>query len=216
MEPIAEGVTRYDQSAFAFVPPLPRAEYSALNRYRETLHRAGLVGAYPDGLGYGNVSQRRDYSRLQQTLRPQFLISGTQTGHLAELDGRHYVRVVDFDVDRFAIAAQGPLRASSEAVTHGAVYDLNPAIRAVFHVHDRPLWQALATADGPATPRWVPYGSRELALAMRESVAGATQGLIVMKGHEEGLIAFGPSLAAALGQIAAACRRVVSRRLVFR
>lgn len=29
-----------------------------LNDYRQKLYDAGLIGAYPDGIGFGNISQR--------------------------------------------------------------------------------------------------------------------------------------------------------------
>jgi hypothetical protein len=215
MEPNREGIIRYDTSDFSFSAPLPAGEYAALERYRRLLHRSGLIGAYPDGLGYGNISARRDYSRLRATAQPQFLITGTQTGHLEKLGGGHYVRVLDFDRERFAVSAQGSLRASSETVTHAAIYAADPAIRAVIHVHSRPLWQGLIEGGYPATSRWIPYGTREMAVAVETCLAGGSQGVIVMKGHPEGAIAYGPSLSAALGRLERVCRRFVAPAFHF-
>lgn len=210
MNPIAEGVIRYDASDFRPGPPLPRAEFAVLEGYRRLLHRHRLIGVYEDGLGYGNVSMRRDYLRFLAAPRPQFLITGTQTGHLTELTGAHYVRVLDFDLARFRVTAAGPLPASSETVTHAAIYAVNPAVRAVIHGHHRALWQGMLRDGWPATSRWTPYGTAEMAREVELCVGSTAQGLIVMAGHEEGVIAYGPSLSAAMGQIARVWRRYVA------
>ena len=53
---------------------------------------AGLIGAYPNGVGFGNVSVRIPRSR-------RFIISGTATGKIAFLTGAHYTLVTDFDIE---------------------------------------------------------------------------------------------------------------------
>ena len=37
----------------------------------------------------------------------------------------------------------GPIQASSASLTHAAIYQANPDINAVIHVHDRDLWENL-------------------------------------------------------------------------
>jgi ribulose-5-phosphate 4-epimerase/fuculose-1-phosphate aldolase len=161
-----------------------------------------LIGAYDDGLGFGNISQRKDYSRYRETDSPQFIISGTQTGHLPVLTGEHYTRVVDFDIDAFTVTAQGMVRASSETVTHGSIYEMNPNIKAIIHFHHKGIWQKMIDTNYPGTGKWAIYGTPEMALGVKECVGDNTQGIFVMKGHEEGGVAYGPSLNATVNIIA--------------
>ncbi len=58
-----------------------------------------LIGQDParyDGYDFGNVSQRIGDIDAPHGKR-SFIISGTQTGHLQELDSRHYTRVMSYD-----------------------------------------------------------------------------------------------------------------------
>ncbi len=198
MASMDEGIIKYDQSGFRFIPPLPRHEYATVETYRKILNDLNLIGVYDNGLGFGNISRRCDYSHLLRTARPQFIITGTQTGHLRDLSGEHYTRVIDFDLDRFSVTAQGTVRASSETVTHASIYEMNSSIGAVVHIHNGKTWKGMKAANYPATGKWIPYGTFEMAVAVKECIGDKTQGLIVMKGHEEGVIAYGPNLSTAL------------------
>ena len=164
-----------------------------LDRWRQPLFDAGLIGEYADlGIGYGNISKRCGAAG-------QFLISGTQTGHLTATDERHYALVTNVDIDANSVRCSGPVKASSEAMTHAAIYALDERIAAVVHVHSKPLWEKYLGVL-PTTAGEVPYGTpdmaRELARLFAASDFGDT-GVAVMAGHEEGLISFGPTLEAA-------------------
>ncbi len=210
-----EGVIKYDQSGFRFTPPLPREEYITLEKYRKRLNRMELISAYDNGLGYGNISLRKDYSRFHQTDGPQFLITGTQTGHLRDLRGEHYTRVTDFDLDAFSVIAQGTIRASSETVTHAAIYQMNRDIGSVIHIHQNKIWKEMKRGDYPATGKWIPYGTFEMAVAVKECIGDRTQGIIVMKGHEEGVIAYGPNLSTVMGIIGKVYKKYVAGSFTF-
>ena len=188
-----EGIIKYDQSGFKFIPPLPANEYAVVERYRKILNGLNLIGAYENGLGFGNISVRKNYLHLVKTERPQFIITGTQTGHLKNLTGEHYTRVVDFDIQAFSVTAQGVVRASSETVTHASIYEMNSSIHSVIHIHQLKIWKGMIAAGYPSTGKWFPYGTYEMAAAVKDCIGGLTQGLIVMKGHEEGVIAYGPN-----------------------
>lgn len=198
-----EGVIKYDQSGFTYIPTLPGYEYATVEKYRKILNRMNLVAAYDNGLGFGNISQRKDYRHLHRTANPQFIITGSQTGHLPDLTGAHYTRVVDFDIEAFAVTAQGAVNASSETVTHAAIYRQNPGIGAVIHFHHPGIWKAMIRDGAAATGKWVLYGTYEMAVAVKDCVGDNTQGIFVMKGHEEGVIAYGPNLSTALHRTAA-------------
>jgi ribulose-5-phosphate 4-epimerase/fuculose-1-phosphate aldolase len=183
---IDEGYTKYE-CEWRHGPALPAASIAELNRWRNRLHEQGLIGYYPEhGVGFGNVSIREGDSDA-------FIISGTQTGHIEKTDERHYARVVRCDIEANRVFCEGPVQASSEALTHAAIYALDPAIRAVVHVHDAALWNELIDRV-PTTAREVSYGTPEMAHEFRrlyEETDFAVQGVAVMGGHDEGIVTFG-------------------------
>jgi len=186
---IDEGYTKYliDWQAAA---PLPDAQVSALDACRRRLFAAGLIGHDTEhDVGYGNISTRaKDLGG--------FIISGTRTGEIETTDGRHYSLVTGWDIDTNRIHCRGPVQASSEALTHAAIYELDPAIGAVVHVHAPALWQILK-GRLPTTAEDIAYGTpemaRELQRLYRDTYLKA-HGVAVMAGHPDGLIAFGPDI----------------------
>ena len=184
-----EGYIKYD---IDWTPgPAPDVEAAReLDRWRRPLFDAGLIGEYADlEIGYGNVSMRSGSTG-------QFLISGTQTGHLAETDERHYALVTEVDIDTNAVSCTGPVKASSEAMTHAAIYALDERISAVVHVHSRTLWDKYLN-ELPTTNADVAYGTPEMGRELARLFSGGDftlSGVAVMAGHDEGLISFGPSL----------------------
>ena len=186
---IDEGYTKYE-CEWQVAPAPPAAAIAELNACRNRLHDEGLIGYYPEhGVGFGNVSIREDESDA-------FIVSGTQTGHIAETDERHYARVVRCDTEANRVYCEGPVQASSEALTHAAIYALDPGIRAIVHVHDAGLWNALLDRI-PTTSRDVAYGTPEMAYEFRrlyEETDFAEQGVAVMGGHEEGIVSFGENI----------------------
>ncbi len=131
-----EGVIKY-RLDFTRGPASPRSLIDSINAWRRILYQLELVGSDPNrygGLGFGNVSRR------VRAGEPAFVISGTQTGHLPALGPAHYCLVSHCDPHCNAVTAQGPIRPSSEALTHGALYDADPGIQCVLHVHSPDIW----------------------------------------------------------------------------
>ena len=183
---IDEGTIKFESMWLeAAAQDLP--EIADLVRWRAPLYDAGLIGHFAEhDVGYGNLSARVGDSR-------RFVISGTQTGDIARTDERHYARVLRCDIESNRVACEGPVQASSEALTHAAIYALDPAIRAIVHVHDRAMWDALIDSV-PTTSREVSYGTPEMAQEFRrlyEATDFAQKGIAVMGGHEEGIVSFG-------------------------
>ncbi len=88
------------------------------------------------------------------------------------------------------------MQASSEALTHAAIYALDPGIRAVVHVHDAGLWQQLIDRI-PTTSRAIAYGTPEMAREFQRLYTDTdfrVQGVAVMGGHEEGIVSFGKDI----------------------
>jgi ribulose-5-phosphate 4-epimerase/fuculose-1-phosphate aldolase len=193
---IDEGYVKY-RSHWQESPALDAPETAALLRWRRPLFAAGLIGVLEDsGIGYGNISHR-----IGDTDR--FLISGTQTGHLAELTETHFAEVVDYDLDANTVTARGPAAPSSEAMTHAAIYHLDHSIRAVVHVHHHEMWLRFRDVL-PTTRADVRYGTPDMAREFQRLHAEtdfASRGIAVMAGHEDGIVGTGGSMQEATERI---------------
>jgi len=191
-----EGYVKYQSYWSEGAAPDPAAALQ-LEEWRKPLFAAGLIGHYEDlGVGFGNISICCGESG-------QFLITGTQTGHIETTTEQHYSLVTEYDIERNQVRCRGPIQASSEAMTHAAIYELDPSIAAIVHVHSRLLWdQYLNTL--PTTSPNVAYGTPEMAREFRRLYAETNfglQGIAVMGGHDEGLIGIGESLQQAAARI---------------
>lgn len=188
----------YIQFRCEWEPADPPAVPADLIAWRDRLHRLGLIGVYPNGIGYGNISAR--------TTGDSFLISGTATGHLPTLGREHFAEVLAFDFAANSLRCCGAVKASSESLSHAAVYVSDPAVQAVIHVHHLGLWEQLRDRI-PTTDHGAEAGTPEMAWAIESLLwqpRVKEQGLFVMGGHREGLIAFGATLDEAGGRIIAA------------
>lgn len=183
-----EGVTKYQCVLDSGDSPLA-ADIAELLACRQRLFAQGLIGVYPDGIGYGNISVRIKSSN-------RFFITGTQTGAKPALSAEDFTEVVDYSISENRVHCRGKIAASSESMTHAAVYELNPAIVAVIHVHSRALWQQ-GMRRLPTTAATVAYGTPAMAAEMRrlyETSELPRLKILIMAGHEEGLITFGATL----------------------
>lgn len=174
--------------------PLPGfSTLPELFEFRNRLFDEGLIGVYPDGIGFGNISVR------VSSEPPQFLISASQTGHIAQAHADHFSLVTQFDVQHNRVECLGPIKASSESLTHAMIYEIFPQTQAVIHVHSNFNWQRLQGVI-PTSAANVPYGTPEMALEVqrlaREESLGH-KGIFVMAGHEDGILSFGESLSEA-------------------
>ncbi|MCC6456816.1 MAG: class II aldolase/adducin family protein [Caldilineaceae bacterium] len=210
--PKQEGVTKF-QLEFTPAPPLPAAEIAQINTWRAKLYHQQLIGQDPGrygGYGYGNLSMRLAPFDAPPALR-RFVISGSQTGDLAELGPEQYAIVTECYPQENRVVAHGPIRPSSESLTHGAVYALDPVIRVVFHAHSPEIWRAATALRIPITDPLVPYGTPAMAAEVVRLFAETTvrqQRIFSMGGHEDGIVAFGETAeiagAALLAALAAA------------
>jgi ribulose-5-phosphate 4-epimerase/fuculose-1-phosphate aldolase len=186
---IDEGYTKFAVE-WTRTAPLTLAEIEDLIRWRKPLYEAGLIGQYEDiGIGYGNISVRTSADG-------QFVISGTQTGHLAELGNEHFSLVTNFDLKANSVACTGPIQASSESMTHATIYSLDSSINAVVHIHSAEMWVRLRESL-PATDADIAYGTPEMAEEFGRLYRGTdfpTTGVAIMAGHEDGLISIGRDL----------------------
>jgi ribulose-5-phosphate 4-epimerase/fuculose-1-phosphate aldolase len=184
-----EGYTKFTVS-WSERSPLEHPAVADLERWRRPLFEAGLVGHYADlDIGYGNLSVRVDEGG-------RFVISGTQTGHLPRTDRRHYALVTRANIEENSVTCVGATQASSESLTHAALYELDLSINAVVHVHSSMLWERLKHS-APTTRADVAYGTPEMASEFKRLYRETSlpdRGVAVMAGHESGLVSLGSSL----------------------
>lgn len=169
--------------------PLDMEEFEEMTRWRDNLYRLGLIGAYKNGIGFGNLSMR-----VNETER--FIITGTKTGTWPGIQREHFTLVTQYDFDANTLTCRGPIKASSESLTHAAVYQSDGTIRAVIHVHHLAMWRRLINRM-PTTSRSAEYGTPQMAhevMRLFRSTNVKEEKLLVMGGHEEGLLAFGRNL----------------------
>ena len=195
---IDEGYIKFE-SIWRKTAPLQHAEIDDLVRWRRPLFAAGLIGQYADaGIGYGNISLR-----VSPDDSSVFLITATQTGHLAELSRQHFALVESFDLQRNQVYSRGAAEASSESMTHAAIYQLDRGIRAVVHVHNREMWLRLKGSIA-TTNAAIAYGTPAMADEFARLFVTsdfAQNGIAVMGGHEDGLIATGHTMQEAAEKI---------------
>lgn len=159
-----------------------------LNIWRDKLHHLGLIGAYSDDVGYGNISIRHNENN--------FIISGTATGKYKKLTNEHYTCVTQFDLNTNTLSARGPIMASSESLTHAVIYDYDNSINAVIHIHHLDLWKKTLNII-PTTNKNIEYGTTDMAMEILRLFKETNlheEKIFAMAGHEEGLMAFGESL----------------------
>lgn len=180
-----EGVIKF-KLTLKRAPAPEQAQYIALEKWRALFYKLGLVGEYPsEKIGYGNLS-----SRLP---KKSFIITGSQTGHLAHLQAHHYTKVIECDLKKGSVSAEGLIPPSSESLTHFGIYEANAAINFVFHVHHPKLWQLLQNEQVDFISEDVAYGTQEMATAASELLGNKSSGIFVMKGHEDGIISYSTS-----------------------
>ncbi|MEN8214265.1 MAG: class II aldolase/adducin family protein [Pseudomonadota bacterium] len=177
-------------------------QIEGIEQWRRRLMQLGLIGQDAqryEGLGFGNISHRVEVAGKPHA----FVITGTQTGQLQQMDASHYALVTDCDPRRNRLQAQGPVKPSSEAMTHAVIYQALPAAQAVIHVHSPDLWRHAQQLGVAVTDAAVEYGTPGMATEMERIIAaGLPRGhTISMGGHEDGVITWGESLDAAGNEI---------------
>lgn len=198
-----DGVIKYSSERVAGQVPASAA-LKQLNAARSTLFELGLIGAYPNGIGYGNLSLREEGAR--------FVISASATGaeHTLSLD--QYCLVEAFSVERNWVRSRGALPASSESMTHGAIYLANPAVQCVIHVHSRALFDELLAQGAIHTAADIAYGTPAMAQAVMQLVQtqSALPVLFVMAGHDEGVVAYGTNVGSVTTLLVDTLKRIES------
>jgi L-ribulose-5-phosphate 4-epimerase len=195
-----EGVIKY-QLKHAQQPVDLAFSITEINAWRTICVRLDLIGQDRkryDNIGFGNISQR---------IAPdsgQFLISGTQTGHIEQLSSEDYCLVINAEPHQNRLQSCGLCKPSSESLTHASVYAQNNTIQAVIHAHSPEIWKHTVMLGLPHTGADVPYGTVEMATAVEQLFQSdmlAQISLFTMLGHEDGVVAFGKNMQEAAWQL---------------
>ncbi|HID44613.1 MAG TPA: class II aldolase/adducin family protein [Chromatiaceae bacterium] len=185
MNHAGEGVIKFHLE-HTQTPALPVEETAGLRAWFPILRQTDLVGQHPEryeGYAYGNISRRHGDG---------FIISCTQTSGKTTLLPDDFSLVTTFDAKANRLHSEGPCSPSSEAMTHGAVYQALPAAGAVFHVHSSLIWRQSKSLGLPETDPDVEYGTPEMAECVAELLETRTFSdslVFSMGGHEDGVVA---------------------------
>jgi ribulose-5-phosphate 4-epimerase/fuculose-1-phosphate aldolase len=170
-----------------------------LNACRRKLLEQHLIGLDANGIGFGNLSVREGAGR-------SFYITGSATGGMPELTPTDCVRVVAYDFGRNWLRYEGAALPSSESLTHAAIYESDPATSAVIHCHHSVLWRALLDR-APTSSKAVAYGTPEMAyeiIRLFKRTEVRSRKILVMAGHEGGILTFGQNFEDAFDVLARA------------
>lgn len=161
-------------------------KFTQLDALRTELFEANYIGLNSDGIGFGNISMR---------LEDGFLISASGTGGARELGLSGYSFVAKADIEANTVHSFGALKASSESMSHAAIYKASDNVSCVVHIHSDFLYHTLIEKDVPASPKDAAYGTVELAKSIFELVKKSPlEGTLVMLGHEDGILFYGHSI----------------------
>ncbi len=183
----SEGVIKFKYN-LKLSGALKEIDYIEIEKWRVILHKMNLIGECPtEKVGYGNLSKRA----LEGD--NEFMITGSQTGKHAHLNGNQYVRIKKCNLKKMSLEAIGSTAPSSESLTHFAIYSTCPQINYIFHIHNKDLWKYMLANDHDKTPPEINYGTQAMADAAKECIQSKEVGIFAMEGHEDGIIAYGPN-----------------------
>ncbi len=183
-----EGIVKFRQIHKYGLPVFDK-EISKLNKWRDIFYKIGVIGMNQllyNGAGYGNLSKKLEGNT--------FLITGTQTGGLERLTASHYTKVLEFYPKENLVVSEGPIEASSESMTHGAIYSALDYCNFVFHVHCNLIWKSYKEFDMVYTKKNVEYGTPEMVkevINLFKTTNVEKDNIFVMLGHEDGVVSFG-------------------------
>jgi len=171
-------------------PAFPIEKLNDLIEWRQKCYSLGLIGMYPNGIGFGNISERSSPGSKN------FIISGSATGGIPQLTPAHFTEVTSVEFEKNFLTCNGPIVASSESMTHAAIYESDKKINAIIHIHHKGFWDYLLNKV-PTTSKDAAYGTPEMAKEVFRLFSLKKKWgkkLIAMAGHEEGIVSFGANL----------------------
>ncbi len=178
--------------------------YDKINNWRDILYGLKLIGANENEIGFGNIS-------IRAKNKSDFIITGAGTGKIRKLTQKHYSKVTGYSLTKNSLVCKGPVKASSESLSHAIIYELDPEINAVIHVHNLEYWKKLIY-QVPTTHEDIPYGTPEMAkeiIRLFRETDVSEKKILIMGGHQEGIITFGKDLDEAGGYLLAYINTII-------
>ncbi|MBS4013573.1 MAG: class II aldolase/adducin family protein [Bacteroidetes bacterium] len=183
-----EGVIKFDFLCKDKDYIIPQNVFEIINPVRNKLADENLIGQYTDGLCYGNISIRANDSN-------EFYISASDTGKIKKAGKEHYVRIHQCSIEENFCLFSGSGLPSSETLTHYIIYRYCKEVNSVIHIHNREIWLKLIDKV-PTTPKSAEYGTIDMVRAVENLFNNGSlqkSKILVMHGHEEGVVCFGES-----------------------
>jgi len=179
-----EGYIKYHSDWERDFIDLKKNEFEEMNYWRAKLIAKNWIGVYDDGIGFGNISRRGQGH--------EFYISGSATGGIPMLATDDYALVNEYEILKNYLKCTGQTAASSESLSHAALYENSKSTKVIIHIHDLKLWEKYKNVL-PTTARQTSYGTPEMAYELQriQSQIKKESKVIVMGGHKEGIIAYG-------------------------
>jgi len=179
-----DGIIKYN-CQWKKTSAIEHSELQNLIFWRDRAKALGYIGTYPNHIPYGNISIK---------VEKGFLISGSNTGHLDRANDEHFSLVHKWNIQQNKLWCKGPVKASSESLTHAIIYDSLPQVKAILHIHQAALWEKYYSLLASTAPE-IAYGTPEMAWAVQKLVIqNNTQNLFLMQGHRDGLVSYGENL----------------------
>jgi ribulose-5-phosphate 4-epimerase/fuculose-1-phosphate aldolase len=110
--------------------------------------------------------------------------------------GAYEGEISSYSIDANSVVCEGRIDASSESMTHAAVYACAPDARAVIHIHSGRHWVSLLDKI-PTTSKSAAYGTPEMAREIKrlfDETDFREIRVMVMAGHDEGILSYGTNL----------------------
>jgi len=85
------------------------------------------------------------------------------------------------------------MASTSECLSHSVIYEANPEVMSVIHIHSPDIWQQHQALKLVTTPIDAEYGTPEMAIAIQNCSTQSHQ-CIAMLGHLDGVICYADNL----------------------
>lgn len=162
-------------------------QYAPIAAWRSVLRQLNLIGQMPDryaGFAYGNLSFRR---------ADDFVVTASQTSGAQELTLEDLAIVSHANTERFWVDARGTQPPSSESITHAMLYQADPRVRCILHIHNPSIWQQRQSLKLLQTAEDVGYGTPAMAAAVKSLLENNQSRplLFATAGHEDGVFVCG-------------------------
>lgn len=190
-----EGVVKFSYSHRRQNLSLGKQARNLIN-LRNSVFKKGYLAKREDGKASGSISIRSGKSN-------SFLISGKQTGEVFNFTEKHICLVESFNLEAFSLISKGETKPGSEALIHALLCSLDRNIQCVVHITEPRLVSYTEMNPYPSTVET--YGTVELLeqikLIIKNKAIQNSSGILLMKGHQDGILSFAKKEAEAIQQI---------------